>query len=360
MNETGFGKGMKILMYDGSIKNIEDILVGDKIMSVDSTPLKVLKLRKGSAQMYRITGVNDTTYTITENNTICIKYSEYKKLNYSQKTFVVSVFNINNNAKVTSKNFSWNSNNDYFEQLEKAKNYMNTVNASPFCDITLQRYFNYSKSQKLFIRGYRSEVDFLEKEILINPWLLGFWLGNSTQNEIFKISKISKVFNFCKDIKLIINSKKDNNFIYNLEIYDLLDGNKHIPGDYKINSREIRLEMLAGIVDSKGILYPESYKIRINKKNKKLAEDIFFLAKSLGFCSNILCDNKKGHYFVSIVGNILEIPLLTDKKAKFEKTFHDYTMYSILIKQIEETEYFGFDVEGGNKFLLDDFSVMYI
>mgnify|MGYP003587763647 CR=1 FL=1 len=34
-------KGTKVLMYDGSIKNVEDIKVGDTLMGDDNTPRKV-------------------------------------------------------------------------------------------------------------------------------------------------------------------------------------------------------------------------------------------------------------------------------------------------------------------------------
>ena len=36
------GKGTKILMFDGTLKNVEDIIVGDKLMGSDSTPRTVL------------------------------------------------------------------------------------------------------------------------------------------------------------------------------------------------------------------------------------------------------------------------------------------------------------------------------
>ena len=36
------GKGTKILMYDGTLKNVEDIKVGDRLMGDDSTPRNVL------------------------------------------------------------------------------------------------------------------------------------------------------------------------------------------------------------------------------------------------------------------------------------------------------------------------------
>lgn len=49
-----FGKGTEILMYDGSIKKVEDIVVGDKVMGDDSTPRNVLSLARGREMMYKV------------------------------------------------------------------------------------------------------------------------------------------------------------------------------------------------------------------------------------------------------------------------------------------------------------------
>lgn len=48
-------KGTKILMYDGTFKNVEDILVGDVLVGDDGTPRNVLELHHGYDEMYRIT-----------------------------------------------------------------------------------------------------------------------------------------------------------------------------------------------------------------------------------------------------------------------------------------------------------------
>ena len=49
-----FGKGTEILMYDGSIKKVEDIVVGDKVMGDDGTVRNVLSLARGREMMYKI------------------------------------------------------------------------------------------------------------------------------------------------------------------------------------------------------------------------------------------------------------------------------------------------------------------
>ena len=48
------GKDTPILMYDGSIKLVQDVVVGDLLMGDDSTPRKVLTLARGTETMYKI------------------------------------------------------------------------------------------------------------------------------------------------------------------------------------------------------------------------------------------------------------------------------------------------------------------
>ena len=48
-------KDHPILMFDGTLKPVQDIVEGDLIMGSDSTPRQVLSLCRGRDEMYRIT-----------------------------------------------------------------------------------------------------------------------------------------------------------------------------------------------------------------------------------------------------------------------------------------------------------------
>ena len=50
-----FSLGTEILMFDGSIKKVEDVQVGDQVMGWDSTPRKVLELCRNKDIMYEVT-----------------------------------------------------------------------------------------------------------------------------------------------------------------------------------------------------------------------------------------------------------------------------------------------------------------
>ena len=56
------GKDTPILMYNGSIKLVQDIIVGDVLMGDDSTPRNVLSLARGREKMYEIKEKNIIIY----------------------------------------------------------------------------------------------------------------------------------------------------------------------------------------------------------------------------------------------------------------------------------------------------------
>src|SRR5688572_28838496 len=69
-------KGTAILMYDGTIKNCEDIIIGDIIMGDDSTKRIVTNTFIKHAQLYKIIPKDSTDpYYISENNILCMKYN---------------------------------------------------------------------------------------------------------------------------------------------------------------------------------------------------------------------------------------------------------------------------------------------
>lgn len=78
-----------------------------------------------------------------------------------------------------------------------------------------------------------------------------------------------------------INNSRDNYFRNYLRELNLLN-NKHIPAIYMYNSKEIRLALLAGLIDSDGY-YDHSNIYEITQKNKRLSDDILYLCRSLGF-----------------------------------------------------------------------------
>jgi intein/homing endonuclease len=57
---------------------------------------------------------------------------------------------------------------------------------------------------------------------------------------------------------------------------------KFIPNEYKYNSREVRLNILKGLMDSDGFVDSNGVPI-IGVSSKQLADDIAFISRSLGY-----------------------------------------------------------------------------
>ena len=59
-----FGEGTKILMYDGTIKKVEDIVIGDKVMTPDSGYANVIETHGGEDKMYKISDRESGLYYV--------------------------------------------------------------------------------------------------------------------------------------------------------------------------------------------------------------------------------------------------------------------------------------------------------
>ena len=300
------GINTPIIMYDGTIKFVQDVKVGDKLMGDDSTPRNVISLARGREMMYNISSKKGDGYIVNESHILSLKCSS----NYSKK-------------------------------MKKGQ----------VIDMSVVEYLNLPKSfhgRRGPLFGYRVPLDFEEKNVEIDPYLFGYWLGDDS---LFHNK---------------INSIDNNIFIDFLEQYKLLK-NKHIPLHYKCNSRKIRLKLLAGIIDSDGNYYDGNC-YKITQKNEKSLDDIVYLARSLGFNSIKKQNSKKypnsnskneTYFSTTICGRGLdEIPVkCIEKKSNPRKHTKDTLNYRIKLEKIGIDDYYGFEIDGNHRFVLGDFTV---
>lgn len=138
-------------------------------------------------------------------------------------------------------------------------------------------------------------VQYGNKEIRIDPYLLGLWLGDGESasgritchiNDLEHYKKEFPAFEFSE------NHEKRNNSVYTGTVYGLskelrsynLLKNKHIPPDYLFNDIRTRQSVLQGLLDSDGTI-EKSGRICLclsYNKNPQLIEDAHELILSLG------------------------------------------------------------------------------
>lgn len=140
--------------------------------------------------------------------------------------------------------------------------------------------------------------------------------------------------------------------------YQLIKKDLHIPDIYKINSRHIRLQVLAGLIDAAGLVYDDCIELTLN--NVTLAKDIEYIAFSIGFMvTQTQCSNDGASIEVHIFGDNLDtIPLLLSRKKSGTRFPHRITKYvQFDVRYWGKGRYHGFELDGDGRFLLGDFLV---
>lgn len=126
------GRDTPVLMYNGGIKKVQDIIVGDALMGDDSTPRIVSSVCTGKEKMYLVKQENGDDYRVNESHILSL---------YNQITKEIEDISVK----------------DYLADIEKQKN--------------------------LF--GYKVNIEYKSKNTLIRAYILGYWLGLNDDNQIY-------------------------------------------------------------------------------------------------------------------------------------------------------------------------------
>jgi superfamily II DNA or RNA helicase len=334
---TGGGKCLgintPILMFDGSIKLVQDIVVGDCLMGDDSTPRTVLTLARGRETMYRITPVKGDIWECNESHILSLL---------------------------------WNGD----ESLHRKR--------GDIIDISVKDYLNLNATQKHCLKQYRVGVEYRSKPIKLDPYYLGVWLGDGSKRRPM-ISNIDSelvdyVNKYALSLGLTVRSEPDsrskcvnhchegvrgkvNPITAMLRGLNVLE-NKHIPNDYLVNDRSVRLSLLAGLLDTDGYLHHGYFEIV--QKVKALADDIVNLSRGLGFAAYVSIKNVNGvsYYRITISGDVSEIPCKVARRIASERLQKKSVLRTgFSIQSIGVGDYYGFEIDGNRRFLLGDHTV---
>jgi replicative DNA helicase len=142
--------------------------------------------------------------------------------------------------------------------------------------------------------------------------------------------------------------------------------NKHIPNQFLVNTKENRLALLAGLIDSDGHYNDEFHVYEITQKNKTLAKQIKFLCDSLGFKTSFVSKTasikeigfESEVYRVRLSGDLDSIPARVErKKARTRESIIDWRHTGIKVEFDKVDDYYGFEIDGNRLFLLEDMTV---
>jgi hypothetical protein len=218
-------KGTLVLMHDGTRKKVEDIEVGEFLMGPDSKPRKVLNLSHGFGPLFKVAPTKGEPYVVNENHILSLKTCR--------------------------------------------KGRHDLVN------MPIKEYISWKGAWKPRTKGWRTGVDWPSQKTNVDlpPHLLGVWIGDGDAGlprittmepevademkdycdnhglRLVKYDEKSKAAHYGMSGRLGGLKDRTNPFTAALEEYGICR-EKRLPKEYMINSEEVRLELLAGVLDA--------------------------------------------------------------------------------------------------------------
>lgn len=334
--------GTEVVMYDGSLKKIEDIKVGDQVMGPDSTPRTVLETHVCEDDSYYIHQKHGLDYVVNSKHILHLKED---KFGYSENYYGYNKKNGQNILEIS------------------AEDYVNKTSAG--------------RKKRLY--GYRvNGWDLPKQDLPIDPYIFGTWLGDGDSNGTILTSADKEIVNswkkYAKEIDCDFNKLKskyryslkgkevhNNVLLHNLKKLNVLN-NKHIPDIYMKGSRQQRLELLAGLIDTDGYLNSRKTQFEITLKTNSFAEQIRDLAWSLGFRTTFRQRIVKGfgREEVTISIDLHTIPTRVErKKAPKIEVRQDMRRGRIEVTKGEKMKFYGFYLDGDHLYLHKDGTVVH-
>lgn len=219
-HSVGSGKCHKIdtpiLMYDGTVKKVQDITVNELVMGDDSTPRTVIDLARGKSQMYKVIPVKGEPFSVNEDHILCLK------------------------------------------------------NRERIIEISVKDYINLDESNKSNLRLYKNLVEFSEKELPIEAYHLGYWLVDTSRRQNYLLpNNIINKYNFVENPYIPYEYKcnsRENRLKFLAGMLDARGGLNE-KGFYLIVKRERLIDDIIFLCRSLGFnCYKEKYEPKVNGK----------------------------------------------------------------------------------------------
>ena len=324
------GKGTKIMMADASLKKVEDVIEGDKLMGINGQERTVLSTNIGHGQMYLIKQNHGIDYRVNDEHILSLK------------------------RKTTHKK----------------------IKRGDVRNVSVKDYLKIGKTYQQVWKGYKEIAEFKWQDLNIDPYYMGLWLGDGRKDDVAITNIDPEIIEFLRQYADVLNGRlseyKSKNRVSSWAIveagmknklrdYGVLN-NKHIPKEFINNNKKVRLRILAGLIDSDGSLNTTKSNYEVTFKSKRLAEDLKYLCDTLGLRTSInpkIARIKSIGYEcevwrVIIGGEIHKIPVQIERKKVGTKR-HLFT--GIQVIEDGTDDYYGFELDGDKLFLLEDGTV---
>lgn len=344
---------LPILMWDGSRRAANDIVVGDKLVGDDGQPRNVLATTAGEDEMYEIK-MKYRSYIVNSQHILTLAYTggignicwneadhswsfrywDMQAMRPASRSIraAPAVPGINPNQSKLTKDEAFHKITEVVSQLQ--------VGGKQIIDIKLDDYLKLPKSARNHLSCVRNSTPFVwqSSPVPIDPYIFGLFIGDGNSNgrgiasarrngtgfrtaigdadhspEVCIGCQTSeKVHDICnnkfeklpKNEDLYVGCNKDgqrrpdlNPWVELLKAHNLFQ-NKHVPLAYIVNDEDTRLRFLAGVIDTDGCVVqgrisPCVMITQCERLHGHIIHALEVIAGSLGFSTRVTI-NKKG------------------------------------------------------------------
>ena len=350
---TGSGKchpaGTLIMMHDGSNRAVEDILPGDQLMGPDSNPRNVMSVSTGYGPIVEIQPTRGKPWRCNDEHVLTLvrtgERNDPGRPEYGRGGEIIDI-SVRQYLKES----------DYFKHIHKL---------SRAGEITFQNPRDKrSRNVPAYILGLligdgdltNGRVGITTTDEPIVEELRAY--AARTQTNLAKSDYSGRAPTYYFRRKNPVTGNWPRSECRLLGIAEHRAADKFIPTNYMTAPPEDRLELLAGLLDTDGYLGGAVYEY--SSKSRVLAEDVCFVARSLGFAA-ILAQKivMQGIYWrVLIAGDTDRIPCrLTRKQAQPRRQKKNPLRTGFRVRNIGPAPFYGFTLDGDGRYLLADFTV---
>ena len=341
---TRYGKcvheNTDILMGDGiTRKEAKDIVIGDYVMGSDSLPKRVENVTQGTDEMYRITPKKGESWICTQDHILVLQCNcsgQYSGINKGDKIHV-----------------------------------------------RLDEYLTWPKSKKHIFKQVQAKLDKLSgRDVPFDPYILGSFIGDGHTSGPYITLGVEKkkavadyVKSWAEDYSETINKNTyliriKSNYEFSRYWESVIANSRTIPKEYLANSVDIRMQLLAGLLDTDGSVN-NGKSLEFTTKYEGLRDSFLHLCRSLGFRCNYTSkwvqlddwEEPREYFRFQISGNIDEIPFKTPRfteeisMSPRHKRGNPLTT-GFKVEHLGVDKYCGMQIEGDTQeFVLGNFTI---
>lgn len=334
-----------VLMADGTVKVVQNVKVGDKLLSPLGGVNTVMSLARGREKLYLVKQNKADNYVVNASHILSLKHTARKSFTFADGT------------RISSKD------------------------EPGLVHVTAETYYKSGASKSIFYGWKPAQVEFEGGEPLqLDPYCFGAWLGDgiSAQAMLGKpfCGMVQRWLDYateldcavtkggednCPTWAVVSKSSENRNHLKDKLRAEGVLSNKHIPHKYKTASIQERLELLAGLIDSDGTVNNSGF--RFDSVSEQLANDVAFVARSVGLRATVskdtyyskMVNGEHTMYHVYITGDVTKIPTM-DKEPSQRVAKDNALITGIQLEDIGEGDYYGFTLDGDRLFMLGDFT----